>query len=229
MALNADPRGLPSDQAPSPQEVSNRLDKLEGRLAALRGAFEQYFLGLERHPPIPERDKLRKDIEGARVNTGRNTALKFRAAALFNRFLSYEHMWARTLTDIEEGRYHRDLFKARLHRAHRAAGGKAPAPAEDIDMSDFAEAPRPERSEPAGGLSEERLKTIYETYVAAKAKCGEPTSVTFEQLSERLKKQVPAVLAKTGASSVDFKVLIKEGKATLQAVTKRPRDPTRSS
>ena len=132
MAPNADPRGLPSDQAPSPQEVSNRLDKLEGRLAALRGAFEQYFLGLERHPPIPERDKLRKDIESARFNTGRNTALKFRAASLFNRFLSYEHLWARTLTDIEEGRYHRDLFKARLHRAHRAQGGKTSAPAEDI-------------------------------------------------------------------------------------------------
>lgn len=224
MAPTADSRGRPSDQAPSPQEVSSRLDKLEGRLAALRGGFEQYFLGLERHPPLPERDRLRKEIDHARANTGRNTALKFRAASLFSRFLSYEHMWTRTLTDIEEGRYHRDLFKARLHRSQRAAGRKESAPAEDVDMSDLAEVARPQSIEQNGGLSEQRLKIIYESYIAAKAQCGDPTGLTFEQLSRRLKKQVPEVLAKTGASSVDFKVLIKDGRATLQAVTKRPKE-----
>jgi hypothetical protein len=226
MAPTPEPKGRPSEQGPSPEEVASGLDQLEGRLAALRGAFEQYFLGLERHPPLPERDKLRKDIEKARGNTGRNTALKFRAGGLFNRFLSYDHMWSRTLIDIEEGRYHRDLFKARLHRSKRAGAPSAPGhPAEDIDVSDFGEEPRPHRAE-EGGPSEERLKTIYESYLAAKAKCGESTSVTFEQLAKRLRKQVPAVLAKTGARTVDFKVVVKDGKATLQAIAKRPKYKT---
>jgi hypothetical protein len=227
MAQTADSKGRPSDQAPSPEQVAKKLDQLEGRLAALRGAFDQYFLGLERHPPLPERDRLRKDIESTRGNTGRNTALKFRAASLFTRFLSYDHMWARTLTDIEEGRYHRDLFKARLHRQQRGKQPQASAPAEDVDMSDLTEPPQPERREAergsSPGPSDDRLKTIYESYIAAKAKVGDSTSLTFEQLAQRLKKQVPAVLAKTGATSVDFKVLIKDGKATLQAVTRRPK------
>jgi len=224
MAQTADSKGRPSDQAPVPQEVSNKLDKLERRLAALRGSFDQYFLGLERHPPVAERDRLRREIEGTRGNTGRNTALKFRAANLFTRFLSYDHMWNRTLTDIEEGRYHRDLFKARLHRSQRAKeDSKASGPAEDVDMSDLTEPEKPQRREQETGPSEERLKTIYDSYIAAKAKCGDSTNLTFEQLAQRLKKQVPAVLAKTGASSVDFKVLIKDGKATLQAGTRRPK------
>src|ERR1700687_6160684 len=121
MATAPDPKGKPSDRGPSPEQISQALDKLEGRLASLRGAFEQFFLGLERHPPVDERDQLKKDIEATRVSISRNTALKFRAAGLFNRFLSYEHMCARTLTDIEEGRYGRDLFKARLHRSRRSA------------------------------------------------------------------------------------------------------------
>jgi hypothetical protein len=224
MAQTADSKGRPSDQAPNPQEVSSKLDKLEARVAALRGAFDQYFLGLERHPPLAERDKLRKEIENIRGNTGPNTALKFRASSLFTRFLSYDHMWTRTITDIEEGRYHRDLFKARLHRSRRTQESEAPPPAEDVDMSDLSEVARPPRPTEDVGLSEERLKKIHESYVAAKAKCGDPTSVTLDQLSQRLRKQVPGVLAKTGATSVDFKVVIKDGKATLQAVTKRPRE-----
>jgi hypothetical protein len=229
MAQAPDPKGKPSDRGPSPEQISNALDKLEGRMAALRGAFEQFFLGLERHPPVHERDRLKKDIEATRVSISRNTALKFRASGLFNKFLTYEHLWARTLTDIEEGRYSRDLFKARLHRSRRASTppSSSAGPSEEVDLSDFSEDTPRQRSatasspEAPGALSEQRLRSIYETYVAAKAEYGEPTRLTFEQLAQRLRKQVPEVLAKTGASSVDFKVLIKNGKPILHAVTKR--------
>ncbi|MEL6187720.1 MAG: MXAN_5187 C-terminal domain-containing protein, partial [Myxococcota bacterium] len=42
----------------------------------------------------------------------------------------------------------------------------------------------------------------------------------FDDMASTLRKQVPKLMAKTGASSVEFKVVIKGGKAVLKAMPK---------
>ncbi len=70
-----------------------------------------------------------------------------------------------------------------------------------------------------GGLSEQKIKAIYDAYVMAKKRCGEDTrSVTLDSVSATLRKQVPELMKQHQAKSVEFKVVIKDGKAVLRAL-----------
>jgi hypothetical protein len=203
----------------TPEEIGEKLDRLEIRMAQLRNRYEQYFLGLDRHTPHHERELIRRELEQFKNVTITNTSLKFRYNSVWNRFLSYERMWLRTLRDMEEGRYAKDLFKLRLHQRRGPQS-------EEIDTSSFDDevppAPRaPGRPADLRGPSEERLRALYAAYLTAKQECKQPTAgMTYEALASRLREQVPQLLEQTKAKSIDFKVVIRNGKAALRAVLK---------
>jgi hypothetical protein len=81
--------------------------------------------------------------------------------------------------------------------------------------------PKPAGAGGGAGLSDEKLKAVYDAYVTAKRRNQEDTSkMNFESVAANLRKQVPELLKQHGAKSVEFKVVIKDGKATLKAVPK---------
>ncbi len=70
-------------------------------------------------------------------------------------------------------------------------------------------------------LGDQKLKAIYDAYITAKKRCRESTDgLTFDAVAKSLRRQVPALLQQRGVTSVDFKVVIKNGKAMLKAVPK---------
>ena len=73
----------------------------------------------------------------------------------------------------------------------------------------------------SGGLTDQKIKAIYEAYVMAKKRCGEDTrSLTLDSVASSLKKQVPELMKQHKARSVEFKVVIKDGRAVLRALPK---------
>ena len=55
----------------------------------------------------------------------------------------------------------------------------------------------------------------------AKKRCNEDTSkLTFDSVANTLRQQVPALMKQHNAKSVEFKVVIKDGKAVLRALPK---------
>lgn len=192
-------------------------EALDGELAELKNAYEQYFLGVERLPPAKAHETLKKKLDRLRMAFVRNTAVNFKIQGLYTKFTTYERLWNRTLQEMENGTYKRDLFKARLRAKPAAKAAPPPAPA-------ATGVPPPSRSSPPpvmaqGDLSETKIKAIYDAYVTAKRRCNEDTSgMSLESLASTLKKQVPELMKQHNAKSVDFKVLIKEGKAVLKPV-----------
>jgi hypothetical protein len=86
-----------------------------------------------------------------------------------------------------------------------------------------AAAPRPPPAAPAlpSGVSEAQVRELLRAYVEAKQRCHEDVSkVTYEALARTVAKQVPELMTKFGARSVEFKVVVKDGKALLKAVPK---------
>lgn len=70
-------------------------------------------------------------------------------------------------------------------------------------------------------LSERKIKAIYDAYVMAKKRCNEDVSkLSVDNLATTLRKQVPELMKQHGAKSVEFKVVIKDGKAILRALPK---------
>jgi hypothetical protein len=62
---------------------------------------------------------------------------------------------------------------------------------------------------------------VYEAYVAAKKSCQEDVSrITYDVVADSLRKQVPELLHRHGARDVEYKVVVKDGKAILRAVPK---------
>ncbi len=122
-----------------------------------------------------------------------------------------------------------------------------PLDAIDLDMDSFdddeiskpavkpvAAAPRPvPRAVPAavpmastsamnelGGMSDQKLQQLHKVYVDAKKRTGEGSTLTLEALRAQVTKQVPAIRAKHNCEAVDFKVVLKDGKAMLKAIPK---------
>jgi hypothetical protein len=323
------------------EKAMKACTELEAEIAELHAAYDQYFLGMERRPPTTKHTavkKLMNELRGTFVNS---TTVKFRVQNLQQRLSTFERLWERTLMEIENGTYKRDVLKARRHADERKKRQKAGATTtadglddlhidEDLDLSDLDEStddlasamqaavsavekpkappgiptvaplvptiaptvpgvaplkpvgaktgpisappvapagsgravtgaplvaaalkpagstgsnpalrpgsgslppvvakstgtpskpPTPVGSD--GGLNDGKIKAIYDAYVMAKKRCGEDTSkLSLDSVASTLRSQVPTLMKQHNAKSVEFKVVIKDGKAVLRALPK---------
>ncbi len=196
------------------KELESEIQAVEKETDSLRTMFEMYFQGIERQPPTQKRDAIKRRVMILRTTKVRNTELRFRINQLVARFSSYDTYWNRVLRQMEEGTYHRDVAKARYRAKLRS----------DIEQAEEEKserpAPRPART-PAASLSDDNVNAIYNAYVMAKRRCKENTKgLTREALAKSLRKQVPSIQKQYGCKKVEFKVVIKGGKAVLKAVPK---------
>lgn len=204
-------------------QVAKEVEEIEAAIAALNVAYEQFFLGVERHPPLKQHEALKRRVQRVKGAVVRQTAIRFRIQTLQSKFLTYERLWTRTLQEIENGTYRRDVFKARLRQK---AASSPPAQAAGAQKPPQG-ASRPPGTSPAAAagpnssLSDASLRTVYDTFMQAKQRCKEDVSnLNFETMATNLRKQVPELLKKHNAKDVEFKVVIKDGKAVLRAVPK---------
>jgi hypothetical protein len=181
--------------------IADDIAAIEKKLAQLKNDYEQYFMGLQKTAPEKLRSEVERLIQFYSSQRITNAALNFRYKAAVSRYNSYRSYWDRVLREIEEGRYVRDVFKMRLHDRMREAAAQPAKPKE---------AP----------AEEDKIKRIYEEYIEARKKTHEPP-VKYEAFAEIIKKQAPAIIEKYHCSSVDFKVVIEDGKAKLKAVPKK--------
>jgi hypothetical protein len=243
-------------------ELEGQCQALEDELEELKVRYEQYFLGVERKEPARQREELRKRVLRVKETFTRNTGLKFRLQSLYARYLSYERMWLRSVREKEEGTYHRDLFKARLHARKEdpappppekpvapklpAAAPNAPRAAKPAEAAPVPAAPaqrpaaagaaqRPAAAAAAqrpaaraappapapGGMRDAEMRALYDAYVTAKKRCNEDVSrLTFDAVAKSVSKQIPELMTRYKAKSVEFKVEVKGGKAVLKAIPK---------
>jgi hypothetical protein len=188
-----------------PQEkYAEELNELDEAIQNLQVLYEKYFLGIDRRPPDQERKRIAQKARELRNANIRNTALKFKINTLFAKLISFERMWDRTLREMEDGTYKRDVFKAKLRH-------------KDPDAPQDAPASKPARNAPE--ISDANLRRLYDTYLVAKKRCGESTAgMSFDSLASRIRAQVPELMQKHKAKNIEFKVVIKGGKAILKAV-----------
>jgi hypothetical protein len=189
------------------QATLDECGEIEAELVALRVAYEQFFLGVERQPPREAHKALKQRMNRLQATFVRQTAAKFRVANLHTKLVTYERLWERTIMEMENGTYRRDVYKARRKTVQPPTPAPAAAPA--------AAAPQ------AVPLTDQKLKAVYDAFITAKRRCNEDVSkLSFDSLASTLRKQVPALLKQHNASGVEFKVVIKDGKAVLRAVPK---------
>jgi hypothetical protein len=217
--------------------VSQELDSVEALLHALRGQYEQYFLGMEKRPPVRAHEQFKKRMAALKTIPARNSALSFRLQSLQATAATYERLWTKTMQEMEDGTYRRDVFKARLRRkstetpaaaakssaAKSAPGGKDAAAEKPASPEAAASTPQIHiaGTPPPDPLAETRLRSVYRAYVEAKRRCNEDTTrLSFDAVAASLKRQVPELLERHNVRDVEYRVFVKDGKAILRAVPK---------
>ena len=73
--------------------------------------FEQYFLGIQKTAPSQLQIELERRIRKLTQTHISNTGLRFRFTTLSQKFASYNTYWKRTMRQIENGSYIRDIAK----------------------------------------------------------------------------------------------------------------------
>lgn len=211
--------------------IAEDLAQLERQLRELRIQYERYFAGLEKTEPAKLREQVARTIRQYSGTNLTNTGQSFRLNALTATFNAYNAYWSRVVRQIEEGTYARDRFRLKLkEREQQAAqagllngdggraGGPAAAAGEAAGRSTAPAAVRfREGVEPEG----QALQGLYEAYVAAKRKAGEPVEgLRPEKLAAVIKQQLPQIAKRFNCESVEFRVVVEGGKAKLKAVPK---------
>lgn len=178
--------------------VEEDLQLLEIRTKQAQQEYERYFLGSRKREPQRARHACQKIIQYYTNVPIRNTALRFKFNSLRSRFFAYRRKWDLTLRKIEEGRYERDLFKAKLRGSERGGAGEAAE----------------RRGEPAEGRGDE----LYRSYLEARQACGQGAEgLSRERLERILERQERRIRDEYGCEKVRFRVVVEDGKAKLKA------------
>lgn len=215
-----------------PKKAEKELEKLEQALKDLRVKYDQYFFGLERKPPMDDRQKLNKWIIKVLNYYLPNTQLRFRRDMLVARFNSYANMWDRIMSQIEAGTYKPDVMKADMRIGKFEAKGVATKkPEARPTVQDWV---TQEKVKPTTPKAEAYIappppaepkapdhKKLYREYVEARQKLGLPTSVTMDSFKEMIKKQVEQIQKKFGFSEVDLRVAIEDNKVKIKGTPKK--------
>nr|HEX4318398.1 MXAN_5187 C-terminal domain-containing protein [Kofleriaceae bacterium] len=98
-------------QQSSVEEAEEMLDELDKALERLKSMYEQYFLGIQKQAPGPLHSEVERKIRELLQTQLRNTAHRYRFVTLQQKFSSYNAYWRRTVRQIEQGTYFRNLSK----------------------------------------------------------------------------------------------------------------------
>lgn len=181
----------------------------EQEIKELRVEFDLYIRGIENRPPLDRWEDLKRRVNKMRLDAARwNTADKFRANTIHQKFQTYDRMWAREMKAVEEGTSRRDkMRKEKMRRDENAAAHQAQKRVAAAKAND-------------PGMSDDKMKRLYSVYMQAKKRTGENSNLSYDGLRKQLEKQIPKIKQKHGCKNVDFKVVLKNGKAMLKAVPK---------
>jgi hypothetical protein len=106
------------------EDLEEVLEGLEKLLERTKVMYEQYFMGIQKVAPMQLHRDVERKVRELTQQQIRNTGLRFRFTTLCQKFGAYNTYWKRTLREIEQGRYVRDLV--RVKRKVEQAGEDLP-------------------------------------------------------------------------------------------------------
>ncbi len=193
--------------APKPDE---ELDKLEEDIRRLKSAYDQFFAGIQKTPPMFLRRNIEANIHELNKLKMRDNMRRYRFNTLITRFNQFREMWGRRMREREEGPLD---FRKRQAAMEAPMDDPPPRPTASSETSG--------RADPyvkvADGTSSDEVRRLYDQIQSEHSKLGKPSNVTYEQLSAMVEKQREMVRSKYNVNAVGFRVETVDGKVKLKA------------
>ncbi|MCB0319713.1 MAG: hypothetical protein KDD60_02235 [Bdellovibrionales bacterium] len=176
------------------------LRRCEDLLNRLKTEYEQHFMGILRFPPDDLHRQMRMALRELRRSPFRNSQINYQLRAIEQRYQTYNTYWMRVQRQREEGTYFRDVFKAELREkiAHEEA----------------------EKATDKGKVKS-NVKALFDTYqTALERQSGKKLNLDYEKFQKKLVQQAKLFRKQNGDAKLSFKVVMKDGKVTVQAKAK---------
>lgn len=95
------------------EELDALLVELGSKLDRLRALYEQYFMGIEKVPPLQVQKDVVRMVYRLQHLKIRRAEGRFRSQTLIQRYNSQKNYWQRSMREMEEGRHRTQRSKAR--------------------------------------------------------------------------------------------------------------------
>jgi len=205
-------------------DVNIEITRLENMIENLKKKYELFFFGLEKTPPSAERNQIESKIRELLNAFITNTGQRYRLQSVIGKYNSYQRYWDRILQQIEDGTYQRELLKRQIRQKEFAREtykkNETYVIGEDINDNSPKDTIRVDK-----GLSDDYVKDLYNSYIQVKQTLGEPVgNISIEGFKKSLEKQLPSIKEKYKTDSIEFKISIKGGKATIKAIPADKKD-----
>jgi len=203
-------------------DLRQKLEQIEHAIRKLKIAYELYFCGTEKIPPIKQREELDRLVRKYSGMNFPNTGDRFYFNTVQNRYHSYAELWNKQMRMREEGRLTvgRRVDTDGVARASQAAaslaGAAVPAAAGKRRVS------RPSQ-EGAVRLSPDRiedasLRSLYNSFAQARAQVGQASKTPgYERFRDQIRSQLQTLKKQGNTGPVEFKVSIQDRKVSLKA------------
>ena len=184
------------DEQPTPEEQLNRL---EDDVRRLKVEFDIYFNGAARRPPYDTKGRVETIIKRLADERSLTFAQRYRYNSLVARYTSFLQLWRRTMQDREEGR----------HGAHARRTANAEESAQESVRTFVCDDARKDIG---------TVRSLYETLVEAKRRCGEPTEdLSFARFHRMVAEKSEALKERAGCGRVHFFVAVQDGRVQFKA------------
>jgi hypothetical protein len=204
MAVRSGPDGEKKsarDRATERMNVRVELSRLEVMIEELKVEYEQYFLGFRPYAPDKEHKIVERKIRDVRKAPFKNSEMTYRLRSLESRFQTYNNYWQRTMRQREAGTYSKDVFKANMRERHAREEAEANT---------------------AKGKAQRQMRELYDSYKSALEKqTGKKANVEYGSFKKSLAKRAKEYQEKNGKKKLTFKVVMKDGKVSVQAREKK--------
>ena len=179
------------------EEINQLLHQLEEHLNMLRIEFEQFFAGVIKFQPEKLKSQVERDFRTLLRAPLKNQELTFRARSLKYKYNTLDSYWRRVLKEKEEGRYHKDVFKAEFRSKQNQ---------------------KQKREHTKEGKLEKQLQHVYNVYKKCLVDSGhENAAVSFDAFNVLLSQKATALQKANPGKKVQFNLVLKAGVPTVEA------------
>ena len=172
------------------------IEELERTLSQLIKEYDMFFKGYERVEPTKKRQLLKRKLNNLLLSRLNNGIVKQKVANLSQKFSMYQRKWDQIWIQIERGTYKIDRYKMKLHQKNKMKSNTSP------------------------NNNVKKVETGYDSllnkYVTTQRLLGVHKNVDYKSLSKKLELQKKKIKDKYKCKDVNFKVIVKEGKATIK-------------
>jgi hypothetical protein len=190
-------RSLSGDDQPT---VEEHLTRLEDDVRRLKIEFDVYFNGAAKRPPYDTKNRVETIIRRLGDDRTLTYAQRFHYNSIASRFTAFRDLWRRTLQGREEGR---DAAAAARATARVSSN-------EPFNRSTFVCAD--------AHLDVRTVRSLYDSLLEAKRRCGEPTKdFSFPRFHRLIASKADNLKERLGCERVLFSVDVESGHVSFKA------------